>query len=104
MNLIDKDKLLRAAENAFFETWHDYDIALSIIESAEIVDVNKCGKWVSEKCNHKPYRIKNPEKWVIYKCSICGYGNGRKQSNYCPDCGAKMNEGSNVQVGKKEGD
>lgn len=23
-------------------------------------------------------------------CSECGYSNGRKQNNYCPDCGAKM--------------
>lgn len=48
------------------------------------------GRWISEKCNHKPCRIKNPEKWVTYKCSVCGYSNGRKQSNYCPNCGAKM--------------
>ena len=25
-----------------------------------------------------------------FACSECGYGNGRKQSNYCPNCGAKM--------------
>lgn len=48
------------------------------------------GEWISERCNHKPCRIKNPEKWVIYKCSVCGYSNGRKKSNYCPNCGVKM--------------
>lgn len=48
------------------------------------------GRWIGERCNHKPHRIKNPEKWAIYKCSICGYSNGRKQSNYCPNCGARM--------------
>lgn len=52
----------------------------------------KHGRWLSEKCNHKPCRIKNPDKWVVYKCSSCGYSNGRKQSNYCPNCGAKMEE------------
>ena len=52
------------------------------------------GRWVSKKCNHKPCRIKNPEKWVTYKCSVCGYSNGRKQSNYCPNCGAKMERGT----------
>ena len=25
-----------------------------------------------------------------FACSDCGYGNGRKQTNYCPNCGAKM--------------
>lgn len=54
------------------------------------VTVQKHGRWISEKCNHKPYRIKNPEKWVIYKCSACGYSNGRKQTNFCPNCGVYM--------------
>ena len=49
------------------------------------------GRWIAGgECNHVPYRIKHPEKWVIYKCSVCGYSNGRKQSNYCPNCGAKV--------------
>lgn len=29
-------------------------------------------------------------KYTNYKCSICGYKNGNKKSNYCPDCGIKM--------------
>lgn len=28
--------------------------------------------------------------YPIYKCSICGTTNGRRPSNYCPYCGAKM--------------
>lgn len=50
------------------------------------------GKWIGETCNHKPCRIKNPEKWLTYHCSVCGYSNGRKKSNYCPNCGAIMKE------------
>ena len=51
----------------------------------------KHGRWiVGGACNHVPYRIKNPEKWVTYACSQCGYSNGRKQSNYCTNCGAIM--------------
>ena len=60
--------------------------ALPAVDAVEVVH----GRWGTEKCNHKPHRIKNPEKWVIYKCSVCCYSNGRKQSNYCPNCGAKM--------------
>lgn len=69
--------------------WLDYT---KLVKEAPAVDAEpvRHGRWISEKCNHKPYRIKNPEKWVIYKCSECGYSNGRKQSNYCPHCGAKM--------------
>ena len=68
--------------------------ARKLMEDAPTVDAVEVvhGRWDTEKCNHKPHRIKNPEKWVIYKCSVCGYSNGRKQSNYCPNCGADMRE------------
>ena len=69
---------------------HGGVICEDFVNAADVVEV-KHGRWVvGEKCNHKPCRIKNPDKWVIYKCSVCGYSNGRKQSNYCPNCGAKM--------------
>lgn len=29
-----------------------------------------------------------------FACSECGYSNGRKQTNYCPNCGAKMDGGA----------
>ena len=50
------------------------------------------GRWVqSGQCNHKPCRIRNTDKWTTYKCSVCGYSNGRRfSSNYCPNCGARM--------------
>ena len=58
--------------------------------------VREKGEWVAgERCNHKPCRIKNPEKWVIYKCSVCGYSNGRKRNDFCPNCGADMRKGEN---------
>ena len=47
-----------------------------------------------QKVREMRERKRNPEKWVIYKCSVCGYSNGRKQSNYCPNCGAKMDGGN----------
>ena len=31
-------------------------------------------------------------KYTGYTCSLCGYKVGTKQSNYCPNCGAKMDE------------
>lgn len=50
------------------------------------------GRWLDNgMCNHKPSRFRNPDKWTIYKCSECRYSNGRrKNANYCPNCGAKM--------------
>ena len=50
------------------------------------------GRWLyNGVCEHKPARFRNPDKWTIYKCSECGYSNGRrKNANYCPNCGARM--------------
>ena len=76
---------------------HDYAYAAAeMVDKATTIEAEsvKHGRWiVGGSCNHVPHRIKNPEKWVIYKCSECGYSNGRKQSNYCPNCGAKMEGG-----------
>ncbi len=55
----------------------------------------KHGEWQEcGQCNHVHYRYRNPDKWKKYKCSECGYGNGRYyKANYCPNCGAKMDGG-----------
>lgn len=29
-------------------------------------------------------------QYTTKQCSVCGYWNGRKKTNYCPECGAKM--------------
>lgn len=58
------------------------------VDAVEVVH----GRWVgSGQWNHKPYRMKNKEKWQTYLCSECGHSNGRKfNDKYCPNCGAKM--------------
>lgn len=63
--------------------------------AADVVEV-KHGRWVqSGQCNHKPCRIRNADKWTTYKCSECGFSNGRRfNDNYCPNCGAKMDGGA----------
>lgn len=83
----------------------NYNVAVSFnenqaryIESLTPEDCRPQGRWISERCNHVPHRLKNPEKWVTRKCSLCGYSNGRKQSNYCPSCGAKMDMDGKEQV------
>ena len=61
------------------------------------VVVREKGEWeVGGHCNHKPCRIRHADKWTIYRCSKCGYSNGRKKrANFCPNCGADMRKGEN---------
>lgn len=69
----------------------DFVKELRTVDAAEVVH----GRWVvGGICNHVPYRMKSKDKWVVYKCSVCGYSNGRKRCNYCPNCGAKMDGGN----------
>ena len=76
----------------------DYEVADLIedcIDNAPTIDPESLrphGGWVRNgTCNHKPARFKNPDLWIVYKCSECGYSNGRRcKDKYCPNCGAKM--------------
>lgn len=55
------------------------------VDAVEVVH----GRWVdNEACGYK---------WAFY-CSKCGYIDGypfNDRHNYCPNCGAKMDEGIN---------
>lgn len=49
----------------------------------------KHGRWVMTlyTTTSKRGRVISNKKFA---CSECGYHNGRKRNNYCPNCGAKM--------------
>ena len=61
---------------------------IEAIPAADVAPVVH-GRWVMTiyTTTSKRRRIISNKKFA---CSECGYGNGRKQSNYCPNCGAKM--------------
>lgn len=73
---IDKDKILDDL-NWFAPEPHKDSISSFIEEQpeADVVEV-KHGKWNGG--------------FHCYECSVCGSGNQEYQSNYCPQCGAKM--------------
>lgn len=60
--------------------------------SAKIVREKWTAEWEEDdECHHKPYRVRDAEKWKKYKCSKCGYKAGRRTSQkYCPSCGRAM--------------
>lgn len=49
-------------------------------------------EWIEDgECNHKPYRVRDAEKWKKYRCSKCGYKAGRNNNKkFCPSCGKAM--------------
>ena len=71
-------------------------IYLEELDEAPTVDAVEVvhGRWVMTlyTTTSKRGRVIANKKFA---CSVCGYGNGRKQSNYCPNCGAKMDGDGN---------
>lgn len=80
-----------------FKTWKNIPLPASVtslsaaIHNTSAADVAPVvhGRWIAEesKSVSKRNRI---IKYKIYSCSICGAGNGRHESKYCPNCGARM--------------
>lgn len=56
-------------------------LGMESVPSADVVEVRH-GQWIEDLTN--PYGIR-------YVCSVCG-GVKQWKSNYCPNCGAKMDE------------
>ena len=61
--------------------------------TADVVEVRH-GEWrevdqTGRNSRHIQYTTK--------QCSVCGYWNGRRKTNYCPNCGAKMDGKDGVE-------
>lgn len=61
-------------------------------------------EWIEDgECKHKPYRVRNTEKWKRFKCSKCGYKAGRRiRQKYCPNCGRAMTPDARGELEKRE--
>lgn len=70
----------------------DFNRDVEIVRSALEAEPVRHGRWVMTlyATTSKRNRVISNKKFA---CSECGYSNGRKQSNYCPNCGAKMRGG-----------
>lgn len=66
------------------------------IPAADVAEVRH-GRWIATA-----YTTTSKRRRVIsnvkYTCSECGYGNGRKQSNYCPNCGCILKENGDEEL------
>ena len=102
MRPIDAEKSLQKVDEAFARyTEHDdilqlySDTRLAVINAPTIdpVSIRPKGWWVMTlyTTTSKRGRVISNGK---FECSECGYGNGRKKSNFCPNCGADMRGGA----------
>lgn len=90
---IRSDAISRAEVHDLLATWLSDKLDEKTREVLEVIDgkvedmspvtpKQKVGKWI--------YHMETwPTSW--YRCSICG-GEEERTSNYCPNCGAKMEE------------
>lgn len=78
---IDADALEPDADNYEGDYW-----AVSIVQihnAPTIEPERKKGKWIEH----------NPHKWglgIVFECSECGEKIDCEPSNFCPNCGARM--------------
>ena len=98
MRFIDADAAKKDADErgtTFFLDSADVDEMKRFLDDQPTADVEEVrrGKWIEEQAQHVVYRLKCRAAWVKYTCPFCGKKNGRYKSNYCSNCGAKMDGG-----------
>ena len=102
MRIIDADALMERRKSVYIEYIDDEDFDENCDDAFVVLakhinaaptftldDIVPHGRWVMTlyTTESRRHRIISNKKFA---CSECGYSNGRKQSNYCPNCGAKM--------------
>jgi hypothetical protein len=109
---LNKQELLNALETDYNSEWggveeyingarDEYDDVLNIICSAPVIDVQlmRHGEWLNqyEFCKKNGYTASGIG--LYYWCSNCGKAE-QKKSDYCPNCGAQMDLGGEIQSNK----
>lgn len=83
MRAIDADELKKKAFGKRGGLIHTEDIdAMPTIEPER-----KTGKWIPHKS------VFGGLGELVYTCDQCGYNIGFHKENFCPNCGARMQEG-----------
>lgn len=91
MRLIDADALMnKMQKDPLFDLVERYGVS-GVINAEPTVDAVpvRHGKWINRE-----YGLKRDGRhypfWERYECSVCGAK--ADESDYCPNCGARMDE------------
>ena len=90
--LTSGDAQKRFREMTGEEAYFEFLRRVGSIPAADVAEVRR-GRWIATAYTTTSKRgriISN----VKYTCSECEWGNGRKRSNYCAVCGARMDGGA----------
>lgn len=84
MRLIDADKVMKLIPTEEYNARVAIAIAIANAPTVDAVEV-KHGHWIYREYGY-------PLAHNFYTCSVCGSSRGLNIDNYCPHCGAKMDE------------
>lgn len=84
MRLIDADALIEHLQkDPLFPLVEKYGLT-GVIETRPTIDPVKHGRWIRE------WDMRGNISDVVWSCSLCGKPKQWYTTNYCPNCGAKM--------------
>lgn len=95
---ITKKAAIKAVENApielFQSEWEEIEEAINAAPAADVVPVVH-GQWTESK-EHLFLTSEVCKEWINFYCSACDAPNNAP-TEYCPSCGAKMDNAESVQ-------
>lgn len=85
---IDADKAKE--KKVYSEDRHEYVVPVAELDWLATADVQevKHGRWIEQV----KIRKNGEPRLVYWQCSLCGVFLGTNTANFCPHCGAKMDE------------
>ena len=91
---IDAEQLINTVSTLAYPVRHDYgftsvEAGMTVVGIKQVVDEMSAADVQEVRHGHW---ISLEEEIGLHECSICGHKILRAECNYCPNCGAKMDE------------
>lgn len=91
---IECDAVTEVLPRRAFKTRQDIQDFLDNIPTADVTPVRH-GRWIERKEHF--YFQNGCKEWINFYCSECDAPNN-SPTDYCPNCGAKMDRGTDIEI------